>query len=87
MFNVPALKDWLYLEFIAHIGFFTPIFFRWLLDIFIPSADFNVSLLCTGTSLVMTVIRSFGNDHGHLGAWCWTQTGRTGKASLISFWL
>ncbi|KAH1212610.1 G-protein coupled receptor 1 [Glycine max] len=34
-----------------------------------------------GTSLVMTVMRSFGNDHKHFGAWCWTQTGRTGKAS------
>ncbi|KAL1291038.1 hypothetical protein HN51_059587 [Arachis hypogaea] len=33
-----------------------------------------------GTSLVMTVIRSFGNDHRHFGIWCWTQTGRTGKA-------
>ncbi|XP_022760802.1 G-protein coupled receptor 1-like isoform X7 [Durio zibethinus] len=33
-----------------------------------------------GTSLVMTVIRSIGNDHTHLGAWCWAQTGRTGKA-------
>ncbi|QCD99270.1 G protein-coupled receptor [Vigna unguiculata] len=37
-----------------------------------------------GTSLVMTVMRSIGNnDHRHLGAWCWTQTGRTGKASVI----
>lgn len=42
-----------------------------------------------GTSLVMTVIRSIGNDHGHLGhiarvgAWCWTETGRTGK--LVHF--
>lgn len=33
-----------------------------------------------GTSLVMTVIRSFGNNHAHLGTWCWTQTS-TGKAS------
>lgn len=36
-----------------------------------------------GTSIVMTVMRSIGNDHGHigpLGGWCWTQTGRTGKA-------
>lgn len=38
----------------------------------------------SGTSVVVTVIRSIGNDHGHisrLGAWCWAQTGRTGKAS------
>ncbi|RVW52274.1 G-protein coupled receptor 1 [Vitis vinifera] len=34
-----------------------------------------------GTSLVMTVIRSIGNDHGHLGVWCWEQRGQTGKAS------
>nr|XP_023872856.1 G-protein coupled receptor 1-like [Quercus suber]POE85320.1 g-protein coupled receptor 1 [Quercus suber] len=40
-----------------------------------------------GTSLVMTVIRSFGNNHGHLGASCYTQTGRTGKASFVAFWL
>ncbi|GMQ02365.1 hypothetical protein CsSME_00048634 [Camellia sinensis var. sinensis] len=44
-----------------------------------------------GTSLVMTVIRSIGNDHGHfgeLGAWCWTQTGRTGKAvHFITFYV
>ncbi|OVA08340.1 GPCR protein [Macleaya cordata] len=33
-----------------------------------------------GTSLVMTVIRSIGNDPGHLGVWCWTQTGFAGKA-------
>lgn len=33
-----------------------------------------------GTSLVVTVIRSIGNNHGQLGAWCWTQTGRTGTA-------
>ncbi|MED6155963.1 glycolytic proteins transcriptional activator gcr1 [Stylosanthes scabra] len=33
-----------------------------------------------GTSLVMTVIRSFGNDHRHFGTRCLTQTGRTGKA-------
>ncbi|XP_057957755.1 G-protein coupled receptor 1 [Malania oleifera] len=31
-----------------------------------------------GTSLVMTVIRSIGNNHGQLGTWCWMQTGRTG---------
>ncbi|XP_058108624.1 G-protein coupled receptor 1 isoform X1 [Magnolia sinica] len=34
-----------------------------------------------GTSLAMTVIRSIGNDYGSLGAWCWLQTGRTGKAA------
>ncbi|XP_031285778.1 G-protein coupled receptor 1 [Pistacia vera] len=40
-----------------------------------------------GTSLVMTVIRSFGNDHRHLGVLCWTQTGRTGKAvHFITFY-
>ncbi|KAL3646022.1 glycolytic proteins transcriptional activator gcr1 [Castilleja foliolosa] len=36
-----------------------------------------------GTSGVMTVLCSIGNDHGHisrLGAWCWAQTGRTGKS-------
>ncbi|XP_060673413.1 G-protein coupled receptor 1 [Ziziphus jujuba] len=34
-----------------------------------------------GTSLVMTVLRSIGNNHhGHLTSWCWAQTGRTGKA-------
>ncbi|KAL5127391.1 G-protein coupled receptor 1 [Glycine soja] len=38
-----------------------------------------------GTSLVMTVMRSFGNDHKHFGAWCWTQTGRTGKATKWVF--
>ncbi|XP_037494852.1 G-protein coupled receptor 1 isoform X4 [Jatropha curcas] len=40
-----------------------------------------------GTSLVMTVIRSIGNNHGHLGAWCWTETGRTRKAiHFITFY-
>ncbi|RZC85404.1 hypothetical protein C5167_041587 [Papaver somniferum] len=33
-----------------------------------------------GTSLVLTVIRSIGNDPSHLGVWCWTQTGFAGKA-------
>ncbi|KAL5782805.1 hypothetical protein ACOSP7_007834 [Xanthoceras sorbifolium] len=33
-----------------------------------------------GTSLFVTVIRSIGNEHRHSGVWCWTQTGRTGKA-------
>ncbi|XP_077236375.1 G-protein coupled receptor 1-like [Tasmannia lanceolata] len=32
-----------------------------------------------GTSLAMTVMRSIGNDYGSLGAWCWTQNGRTGQ--------
>lgn len=41
-----------------------------------------------GTSLVMTVIRSFGNNHGHLGTSCYTQTGRTGKAiHFITFYV
>lgn len=43
-----------------------------------------------GTSGVVTVIRSISNDHGHitrLGAWCWAQTGRTGKAvHFITFY-
>ncbi|XP_059662056.1 G-protein coupled receptor 1 isoform X2 [Cornus florida] len=43
-----------------------------------------------GTSLVLTVIRSIGNDHRHfggLGAWCWSQTGRTGKVvHFITFY-
>ncbi|XP_065863980.1 G-protein coupled receptor 1 [Euphorbia lathyris] len=40
-----------------------------------------------GTSLVMTVIRSIGNEHGHLGAWCWTEVGRTRKAvHFITFY-
>ena len=61
--------------------------FQVLLAIFIRDIGFNLSLLCTGTSLVMTVIRSFGNNHGHLGTSCYTQTGRTGKASFVAFWL
>ncbi|GAV85336.1 LOW QUALITY PROTEIN: Dicty_CAR domain-containing protein, partial [Cephalotus follicularis] len=42
-----------------------------------------------GTSLVMTVIRSIGDNHAHLGALCWSQTGRTGKASVhfITFYV
>ncbi|XP_039020686.1 G-protein coupled receptor 1-like [Hibiscus syriacus] len=41
-----------------------------------------------GTSLLMTVIRSIGNDHTHFGAWCWGQTGRTGKAvHFITFYV
>ncbi|KAI4380299.1 hypothetical protein MLD38_006505 [Melastoma candidum] len=40
-----------------------------------------------GTSLVMTVIRSLGNDHRNFGNWCWSQTGRTGKAvHFITFY-
>ncbi|CAN1151021.1 G-protein coupled receptor 1 [Linum perenne] len=46
-------------------------------------------LFVWGTSLVMTVIRSIGNDHRHLGgAWCSTQTGRTKKAiHFITFYV
>ncbi|XP_073526058.1 uncharacterized protein [Phyllobates terribilis] len=41
-----------------------------------------------GTSLVMTVLRSFGNHHGHVGVWCWSQTGRVGNvAHFITFYL
>ncbi|XP_010261835.1 PREDICTED: G-protein coupled receptor 1 [Nelumbo nucifera] len=41
-----------------------------------------------GTSLVMTVIRSIGNDTGRLGALCWTQTGRAGKVvHFITFYV
>ncbi|GKB53889.1 G-protein coupled receptor 1 [Tanacetum coccineum] len=46
-----------------------------------------------GTSVVMTVLRSIGNEHGHPGhigrvaAWCWTETGRTGKASCPLLYL
>ncbi|KAL4307738.1 hypothetical protein AHAS_Ahas16G0308300 [Arachis hypogaea] len=41
-----------------------------------------------GTSLAMTVIRSFGNDHRHLSAWCWTQSGLAGKAiHLLTFYM
>lgn len=40
-----------------------------------------------GTSLFLTVIRSIGNDHRHLGGWCLTQTGRTRKAvQFITFY-
>ncbi|KAH6790814.1 G-protein-coupled receptor 1 [Perilla frutescens var. frutescens] len=44
-----------------------------------------------GTSVVMTVIRSIGNNHhGHIsrvGAWCWGQTGLTGKVvHFITFY-
>ncbi|CAI9755758.1 unnamed protein product [Fraxinus pennsylvanica] len=43
-----------------------------------------------GTSVVVTVIRSIGNDHGHirrLGTWCWAQSGRTGKVvHFITFY-
>ena len=38
--------------------------------------------LLTGTSLLMTVLRSVGNDYRHFDTWCWTQTGRTGEASI-----
>lgn len=43
-----------------------------------------------GTSLVMTVMRSISNDHGHIarvGAWCWTESGRTAKASILQSWI
>ncbi|XP_054799215.1 G-protein coupled receptor 1 [Prosopis cineraria] len=41
-----------------------------------------------GTSLVMTVSRSFGNDHRHFGTWCSSQMGRTGKAiHFITFYM
>ncbi|KAG6608331.1 G-protein coupled receptor 1, partial [Cucurbita argyrosperma subsp. sororia] len=41
-----------------------------------------------GTSLVLTVIRSIGNRHAHLGTWCWAQSGRTGKAvHFITFYM
>ncbi|XP_010693024.2 G-protein coupled receptor 1 isoform X1 [Beta vulgaris subsp. vulgaris] len=36
-----------------------------------------------GTSLVMTIMRSIGNHHAHIRAWCWAQTGRSGK--LVHF--
>ncbi|CAM8952831.1 unnamed protein product [Rhodiola kirilowii] len=38
-----------------------------------------------GTSLVLAVVRSIGNDrgHAHLNALCWSQTGRSGK--LVHF--
>ncbi|XP_061985014.1 G-protein coupled receptor 1 [Populus nigra] len=40
-----------------------------------------------GTSLFLTVIRSIGNDHRHLGGWCLTPTGRTRKAvQFITFY-
>lgn len=43
----------------------------------------------TGTSGVVTVIRSIGNNHhGHIsrvGTWCWAQTGLTGQASIKGF--
>ncbi|CAN6682478.1 unnamed protein product [Malus baccata var. baccata] len=43
-------------------------------------------LLFTGTSLVVTLVCSIGNNHSHLGTWCWSQSGRTGKAlNLITF--
>ena len=79
-------KNLIFLDFIACISFFSCVF-QVLLAIFIWDVGFNLSLLCTGTSLVMTVIRSFGNNHGHLGTSCYTQTGRTGKASFVAFWL
>ncbi|KAM7507409.1 hypothetical protein LguiA_017862 [Lonicera macranthoides] len=41
-----------------------------------------------GTSLVMTVMRSIGNEHAHigrLGAWCWTETGHFGGLLMVHF--
>ncbi|XP_051129391.1 G-protein coupled receptor 1 isoform X2 [Andrographis paniculata] len=38
-----------------------------------------------GTSVVMTISRSIGNNHSHIsriGAWCWAQAGRTGKMAV-----
>ncbi|KAK1279478.1 G-protein coupled receptor 1 [Acorus gramineus] len=35
-----------------------------------------------GTSLAVTVMRSIGNDFGHFGSWCWTETARTGKMAV-----
>ncbi|KAK9682982.1 hypothetical protein RND81_10G110700 [Saponaria officinalis] len=32
-----------------------------------------------GTSLVMTIMRSIGNHHAHIRAWCWSQSGLAGK--------
>ncbi|CAN6582998.1 unnamed protein product [Malus baccata var. baccata] len=41
-----------------------------------------------GNSLVVTVVRSIGNNHSHLGTWCWSQSGRSGKAlHLITFYM
>ncbi|KAL6212217.1 hypothetical protein ACLB2K_017438 [Fragaria x ananassa] len=41
-----------------------------------------------GTSLVVTVVRSIGNNHSHIGTWCWAQTGFTGKAlHFITFYM
>ncbi|XP_077230611.1 G-protein coupled receptor 1-like isoform X3 [Tasmannia lanceolata] len=41
-----------------------------------------------GTSLAMTVMRLIGSDYGRLGAWCWTQTGRTGEvAHFVTFYV
>ncbi|XP_031491697.1 G-protein coupled receptor 1 [Nymphaea colorata] len=40
-----------------------------------------------GTSLVMTVVQSIGNNYGQLGTWCWTQTGQTSKVvHLMTFY-
>ncbi|KAK1307550.1 G-protein coupled receptor 1 [Acorus calamus] len=40
-----------------------------------------------GTSLAVTVMRSIGNDFGHFGSWCWTETARTGKVvHFITFY-
>ncbi|XP_068329741.1 G-protein coupled receptor 1-like isoform X2 [Pyrus communis] len=37
---------------------------------------------------VVTVVRSIGNNHSHLGTWCWSQSGRAGKAlHLVTFYM
>lgn len=40
-----------------------------------------------GTSLVVTVIRSFGNNPAHLGTWCWTQTSTGKVVHFITFYI
>ena len=48
-------------------------------ELYLMSEDDNALAFFTGTSLVVTVVRSIGNNHSHLGTWCWAQTGFTGK--------
>lgn len=52
-----------------------------LLAIFDVWSWLQCACIFTGTSLVVTVVRSIGNNHSHLGTWCWSQSGRTGKVS------
>ncbi|KAF7830404.1 G-protein coupled receptor 1 isoform X1 [Senna tora] len=40
-----------------------------------------------GTSLVMTVIRSFGNDHRHFGSWCSSQMASKFVVHFITFYM